>query len=77
MLPEEIDVGGGIREIITEKFPDGNVYMGATAQYKELVNPNGKILNTEFSYIKPENYFKQFYMHPGILHGNGDIPMYG
>ena len=56
--------GRPLREIVAEKLPDQNVYIGATAQYGELTGPVESILKQQFSYITPANDFKQTHVHP-------------
>ena len=52
-----------LRDIVAERFPKGNVYIGATSMSPR--GPQGQILAREFSYITPANDFKQTYIHPG------------
>lgn len=61
---QPIDEGRRLREIVAEKFPEGNVQIGGTMGYKNLDGIEGEILNAEFSYITPENDFKQNNVHP-------------
>lgn len=56
--------GRRLRQIVAEKLPDNNVYIGAAVQYDRLNSPVGVILKHEFRYITPENDFKQSYVHP-------------
>ncbi|MGC6424968.1 MAG: endo-1,4-beta-xylanase [Lentimonas sp.] len=51
-----------LRDIIEEKFPKGNVYIGATTTSPK--GPLGQTLAQEFSYITPANDFKQTQIHP-------------
>jgi endo-1,4-beta-xylanase len=53
-----------LRQIVAEKFPDGNVFIGGTTGWEKLDRPVGPILDREFSYITPENDFKQSLVHP-------------
>ena len=53
-----------LRDIVAEKFPEGNVYIGATSTFTATKGPVGKILARQFSYITPANDFKQSYVHP-------------
>ena len=61
---QPVDEGRRLREIVAEKFPDGNVQIGGTMGYSNLDRKEGEILNKEFSYITPENDFKQNNVHP-------------
>ena len=53
-----------LREIVADKFPDGNLLIGATTGQNLLDTPTGEILDREFSYVTPENDFKQTRIHP-------------
>jgi GH35 family endo-1,4-beta-xylanase len=64
IIDDDQHEGRYLREIVAEKFPTGNVYIGATAHYRDINNVNGDLLNREFSYITPANDFKQSYVHP-------------
>ena len=59
-----IPKGRRLREIVADKYPDGNVYIGGTTQGPFLGTFSEDILNNEFSYITPANDFKQSYIHP-------------
>ena len=62
---QEVPVPTGRRlwEIVEDKYA-GNVYIGATTGYKSWEKGEGIILNREFSYITPNNDFKQSHIHP-------------
>jgi len=53
-----------LRDIVAEKFPEGNVYIGATSTFTATKGSVGRILAREFSYITPANDYKQSYIHP-------------
>ena len=53
-----------LREIVKEKYPDGSVIIGATIAARSLGTKTGMILDREFSYVTPENDFKQTTIHP-------------
>jgi endo-1,4-beta-xylanase len=58
--------GRRLRDIVAEKYPGGNVFIGATIGARQ-VQEGGidlRILNREFSYTTPENDFKQSTIHP-------------
>lgn len=56
--------GHRIREIVSAQFPEGNVYVGGTTGWKTRPKGSGVILDREFSYVTPENDFKQSTIHP-------------
>lgn len=62
--PLEVPTGRSYREIVAEKYPDGNVFIGGTTQGPLLGTISEDLLNREFSYITPANDFKQSYIHP-------------
>lgn len=53
------------RDIVQERFPKGNVWMGATISAAQIQDRtiDAVILNREFSYTTPENDFKQSTVH--------------
>lgn len=51
--------GRRLREIVEENFPEGNLLIGATTGSWGFTNPIGEIMDREFSYVTPENDFKQ------------------
>jgi len=53
-----------IRELVAEKFPEGNVFIGAASHYNLFGTKTIDILDREFSYVTPANDFKQTYIHP-------------
>ena len=59
-LPE----GRRLRTIVADKYPDGNVYVGGTTGWRKRPRGSGVIVDREFSYITPENDFKQNQIHP-------------
>ncbi len=52
-----------IKEIV-ERYYSKNVYVGISASYRDLDKIEGEILAREFSYVTPDNDFKQSYIHP-------------
>ena len=53
-----------MRTIVADKYPDGNVYVGGTTGWRKRPRGSGVIVDREFSYITPENDFKQNQIHP-------------
>jgi endo-1,4-beta-xylanase len=72
---QEVPVPKGrrLRTIVKEKYPE-NVYIGATAGYRSWEKGEGIILNREFSYITPDNDFKQPYVHSEPGKWRWDVP---
>ena len=58
-LPE----GPRLRQIVTDKYPAGNVYIGGTTGWRKRPAGSGLIIDREFSYVTPENDFKQNRIH--------------
>jgi GH35 family endo-1,4-beta-xylanase len=56
--------GRRLREIVAERFPDNNVFIGATSSYGKMNSPEGDLLAREFRYTTPDNEFKQSTVHP-------------
>ena len=56
--------GRRLKDIVAEKYPEGNLLIGATTGAWALGQPTGIILDSEFSYVTPENDFKQGRIHP-------------
>ncbi|MDA3849680.1 MAG: endo-1,4-beta-xylanase [Spirochaetaceae bacterium] len=56
--------GRPLRDIVAEKYPEGNVYIGGTTGWTKSRGTLRDILDREFSYITPENDFKQSTIHP-------------
>ena len=56
--------GRRLKQIVSEKFSSGNVYIGGTTGWKKRSRGAGQILDREFSYTTPENDFKQWAIHP-------------
>lgn len=59
-----IPKGKRLREIVAEKYPEGNVYIGGTTGWRKMARGSGEFLDREFSYTTPENDFKQSTIHP-------------
>lgn len=56
--------GRRLKDIVEEKYQDGNLLIGGTTGAWALGKPTGKILDLEFNYVTPENDFKQRIIHP-------------
>ncbi|MBI9019750.1 MAG: endo-1,4-beta-xylanase [Verrucomicrobia bacterium] len=56
--------GPRLRDIVEEHYPDGTVYIGGTTGWEKLPKGDGTLLDREFSYVCPENDFKQHAIHP-------------
>jgi len=56
--------GERIRSIIAEKYPKGNVYVGGSTGWRRRPSGSGVIVDREFSYITPDNDYKQSAIHP-------------
>lgn len=56
--------GRRIREIAADRFPGGNVYVGGTTGWEKRAGGSGVTMDREFSYVTPENDFKQSTIHP-------------
>jgi GH35 family endo-1,4-beta-xylanase len=56
--------GCRLRIIVEDKYPDGNIIIGGTTGSWAFGTNTGLILDREFSYVTPENDFKQAVIHP-------------
>jgi len=56
--------GRRLKDIVSEKYPEGNLLIGATTGAWAIGQATGIILDSEFSYVTPENDFKQMRIHP-------------
>lgn len=56
--------GRRLRQIVADKYPTGNVFVGGTTGWHRMTRAPGVILDREFSYVTPENDFKQSHIHP-------------
>ncbi len=56
--------GRRLRDIIEDKYPNGNLLVGGTTGRWAFGRPTGIIMDREFSYVTPENDFKQWQIHP-------------
>lgn len=68
--------GRRLKDIVADKFPGGNVWIGCAAHGASILS-NEKviaILDREFSYVTPANDFKQSYIHPNPETWNWDLP---
>lgn len=61
---KELKTEKSIRELVAEKFTDGNVYVGMATHHRLFGTESLNILDREFSYVTPANDFKQTYIHP-------------
>ncbi len=52
--------GKRIRDIVTDKYSDGSIIIGATIGQDSFGDTTQIILDEEFSYVTPENDFKQW-----------------
>ena len=59
-----LPAGRHLRQIVTDKYPAGNVYIGGTTDWSKRLGGSGLIMDREFSYVTPENDFKQSRIHP-------------
>ena len=59
LLPD----GRRFRQIVADKYPTG-VYIGGTTGWSKRSNGAGVTMDREFSYVTPENDFKQRRIHP-------------
>lgn len=62
-IPPE-PAGRRLREIVAANYPDGSILIGATTGSWAFGTDTGLILDREFSYVTPENDFKQTAIHP-------------
>lgn len=51
--------GRRLRDIVVDNYPEGKLLIGATTGSWGLNETIGRIMNREFSYVTPENDFKQ------------------
>jgi endo-1,4-beta-xylanase len=56
--------GQQLRNIVAANYPGGQVLIGATTGSAAFGTPTGDIMDREFSYVTPENDFKQGAIHP-------------
>ncbi|GEM_PF-538018 len=56
--------GRRLREIVADNFPEGNLLIGATTGEWAFGTETGEIMDREYSYVTPENDFKQPQIHP-------------
>ena len=63
-LPEPS--GRRLRTIVEDKYLDNSIIIGGTTGSWAFGTNTGLILDREFSYVTPENDFKQFYIHPDL-----------
>jgi GH35 family endo-1,4-beta-xylanase len=60
--------GRRIRDIIADKYPEGNVWFGGTTGWSKRKRGSGITMDREFDYVTPENDFKQAVINrkPGV-----------
>ncbi len=56
--------GRRLREIVDDKYSDGSIIIGGTTGAWAFGTNTGILLDREFSYVTPENDFKQWNIHP-------------
>ncbi|NWK54805.1 endo-1,4-beta-xylanase [Verrucomicrobiaceae bacterium N1E253] len=56
--------GERLRTLVRKHFPEGHVYIGGTTGWAKLERGSGTVLDREFSYVTPENDFKQQMINP-------------
>jgi len=56
--------GPRLRQIVAENYPNGNVLIGATTGSWSFGGDQAVLMDREFSYVTPENDFKQSVVHP-------------
>ena len=56
--------GPRLRDLVAENYPNGNVLIGATTGSWAFGENQGALMDREFSYVTPENDFKQSIVHP-------------
>lgn len=62
--------GPRIRQIVAENYPNGNVLVGATTGSWSFGQNQAVLMDREFSYVTPENDFKQSVVHPTLTEWN-------
>lgn len=61
---QPVPEGRRLREIVEDRYADGSIIIGGTTGAWLLNSNTGYILDREFSYVTPENDFKQMNIHP-------------
>ena len=56
--------GRRLQAIIADKYSRDSIYIGGTTGWKKREKGTGDIIDREFSYVTPENDFKQATAHP-------------
>ncbi len=59
-----VPAGRRLRAIVADRYADNSIILGATVGSSAFGSPMGLILDREFSYVTPENDFKQAVIHP-------------
>lgn len=63
-LEPPIPEGRRLRKIVASKYPNGKLFIGGTTGWKKRPGGSGVTMDREFSYVTPENDFKQSLIHP-------------
>ncbi|MCP4748546.1 MAG: endo-1,4-beta-xylanase [Desulfobacteraceae bacterium] len=66
--------GRRLRTIVEDKYSDNSIIIGGTTGSWALHTDTGTIMNREFSYLTPENDFKQGNIHPDNSTWNWEQP---
>lgn len=66
--------GRRLRDIMADKYTDGNLLIGATTGAWAFNYATGQIMDREFDYVTPENDFKQHQIHPDNTSWSWNIP---
>jgi GH35 family endo-1,4-beta-xylanase len=56
--------GRRLQAILADKYPQGSLHIGGTTGWNKREQGTGYIIDREFSYVTPENDFKQATAHP-------------
>ncbi len=67
---QPVPEGRRLREIVADRYSDGSIIIGGTTGAWLLNSTTGRIMDREFSYVTPENDFKQMSIHPNNLSWN-------
>lgn len=62
--------GRRLRTIVEDKYSDNSIIIGGTTGSWAFGTNTGLILDREFSYVTPENDFKQLHIHPDLTTWN-------
>lgn len=59
-----VPTGMRLKDIVAKHYPGGSLWIGGTTSWKRASGYSGILLDREFSYVTPENDFKQQAIHP-------------